>query len=434
MDRMEPLYGILLLVLAILIIVAIMSFYQRIVKKSKEGKMVVFANMWDFALVIISCISLVVYLFWSDENMIVKYSLLAFSASCFTTSIVWSFLVNLNIKYGIYSVLVKFLTIILVIHIILLIGNFGEQRKTTKKVKKGGKWIDVPLTEEEQRKVDKEWKEKEEKYRQEYAKNKAVLLSIIGGTVLFKAALESHNANQEKTKQMIENGKTKKLVFTFLATFLLVFGYGYANITSAEDEVSKIEIHAQSDYQLSSDGLVSEKQLNTESTYVKDATPIKNVTPKTEIHAQSDYQLSSDGLVLEKWLNTESTHINMEGDVVLSKVTKIGEKAFQDLENIETVKFSNKLEHIGYNAFFGCVKLTAVTIPENVTFIGGDAFSVCYNLKTITFKGNRTELEHDIFYRALLDTIYVPAESIEWYKTSEYLGYYDEDGIIKPIK
>lgn len=293
-----------LLILAFLVVIPIISFYQKTVKRSKEGKMVVFANMWDFALVILSCISLVVYLFWGDENIIIKFCLLALSVSCFTTSIVWSFLINLNTKYGIYSALTKILTIILVIHIILLFGHYGNKRQTTKKVKKGGKWIDVPLTKEEQRKADRKYQEEEEKYRQEYAKNKAVLLSIIGGTVLFKAALENHNANQEKTKQMIENGKTKKLVFTFLATFLLVFGYGYANITSAEDEVSNIEIHA-----------------------------------------QSDYQLSSDGLVLEKWLNTESTYVDMERDIVLSKIIKIGDDAFQEFDNIETIKFSNKLEH-----------------------------------------------------------------------------------------
>lgn len=434
---------ILLLILAFLVVIPIISFYQKAVKRSEEGKMVVFANMWDFALVILSCILLILFFLSDllfDKNIIIKFCLLALSASCFTTSIVWSFLINLNTKYGIYSALTKILTIILVIHIMLLFGHYGNKRQTTKKVKKDGKWTDVPLTKEEQRKADKKYQEEEEKYRQEYAKNKAVLLSIIGGTVLFKAALESHNANQEKTKQMIENGKTKRLVFTFLTTFLLVFGYSYLNAIPVQDETSvgettpKTEIHAQSEYQLSSDGLVSEKQLNTESTYVKDATPVKNVTPKTEIHAQSDYQLSSDGLVLEKWLNIESTRIDMERDIVLSKIIKIGDDAFQDLENIETVKFSDKLEYIGSSAFFGCVKLTAVTIPKNVTFIGGGAFDVCHNLKTIIFKGNRTELEHDIFYRSLLDTIYVPAESIEWYKTSEHLKYYDEEGIIRSIK
>ncbi|GIM60688.1 hypothetical protein CAPN008_07380 [Capnocytophaga canis] len=440
MDKYDTLYQFLLLGLAIIVIIAVIYFYRKVVKKTNEGKMVVFANNWDFALTIVSCISLVVYWLWDDEDMMVKYSILAFSVSCFATSIVWSFLVNLSIKYGVYSALVKFLTIILIIHIILLMGNYGMKPETTKKVTKNGKTKIVPLTKAEQREAIQKWEKQKEGFRQSIIENKALLLSIIGGTLLFKAALERHNANQEKTKQMIENGKTKKLVFTFLTTFLLVFGYSYPNAIPVQDETSvgeitpKTEIHAQSEYQLSSDELVSEKQLNTESTYVKDETFVKDETPKTEIHAQSDYQLSSDGLVLEKWLNTESTYVDMAGDVVLSKITKIGEDAFQGLENLETIKFSDKLKYIGEDAFDNCIKLTAVTIPENVTLIGGGAFDVCHNLKTIIFKGNRTELEHDVFHRSLLEAIYVPAESIEWYKTSEYLKYYDEEGIIKPIK
>ncbi len=74
------------------------------------------------------------------------------------------------------------------------------------------------------------------------------------------------------------------------------------------------------------------------------------------------------------------------GGVILgNKLTTIGNKAFKNCSNIDSVTFPNTLTAIGDNAFEGCTSIQSVVIPSNVTSIGGYAFYNCSALKTLRF-------------------------------------------------
>ena len=136
-------------------------------------------------------------------------------------------------------------------------------------------------------------------------------------------------------------------------------------------------------------------------------------------------------------------------------VTEIGDEAFNYCQALTEATIGNGVTSIGTTAFYYCDKLTSISIPDATTSIGGSAFSNCFalrdvtigngiisikgsafsycgNLKSVTIKATTPPtLNYEAFYRTGLSHIYVPAESVDAYKTatnwSEYASY------IKPI-
>lgn len=142
------------------------------------------------------------------------------------------------------------------------------------------------------------------------------------------------------------------------------------------------------------------------------------------------------------------------GTLCLSaKLTQIEESAFNGCkftgtlnlpESIKTIgygafwsnKFSgeviipDKTETIGNSAFASCTELERVIFGENVSRIGSYAIRGCVKLKTLTFKGlTPPSLTCYEFFGssngpANLETIYVPGEALEIYKSKwgSYVG------------
>ena len=96
----------------------------------------------------------------------------------------------------------------------------------------------------------------------------------------------------------------------------------------------------------------------------------------------TDYTLSSDKLTLTKWKNTSIKDIDMESDALLSKITKIGDNAFNS-STIESIIFPETLKTIGKSAFATCIQLNKIEFNNNLTEIGEDAFSSCTTLSTV---------------------------------------------------
>ena len=189
------------------------------------------------------------------------------------------------------------------------------------------------------------------------------------------------------------------------------------------------------------------------------------------------YVVSPDGTTLMKWFNTEVTSIDMQSDKVLSKITKItaqfgpsekltsvvlpnsletigdcafigsalssitfpnsltsiGGEAFAVCTSLSSITFPNSLTTIGDHAFSKCSTLTSVTIPKNVTNIGGAFYNT--NLKTIIFEGEippTTSYGSFIDSGSSLETIYVPAGSIDRYKNAEGFKEYADKIKAKP--
>ena len=70
------------------------------------------------------------------------------------------------------------------------------------------------------------------------------------------------------------------------------------------------------------------------------------------------------------------------------KVTRIGQNAFRENNNIFRVEISDNIERIDLYAFNRANNMESLVIGKNVTNIGNYSFWHCGNLKSVTFKNN----------------------------------------------
>ena len=99
-------------------------------------------------------------------------------------------------------------------------------------------------------------------------------------------------------------------------------------------------------------------------------------------------------------------------------VTTIGDGVCQDCSGLTSVTIPDNVTSIGRYAFAWCESLTSVTIPDSVTSIGDLAF-VTAGLTSVTVKATTPpSLGNNPFNNTNNCPIYVPAESVNAYKTT----------------
>ena len=125
-----------------------------------------------------------------------------------------------------------------------------------------------------------------------------------------------------------------------------------------------------------------------------------------------------------------------------SGITKIGAYSFFGCSALTSLTIPNSVVAISGYAFSSCSALTSVTIPNSVESIGEYAFSYCRGLTSLTIPDTVKSLGYGVFYNcssltsvtiqattppslgssAFTNTnncpIYVPAESVDAYKTA----------------
>ena len=127
--------------------------------------------------------------------------------------------------------------------------------------------------------------------------------------------------------------------------------------------------------------------------------------------------------------------------VIPGSVTSIGNSAFEDCTGLTSCTIGSGVEIIGYNAFYGCSGLTSIDIPNSVTSIDDSAFYQCYGLTSCTIGSGVENIGYDAFrdctgltsikilattpptvsgysFRNTVCPIYVPAESVDTYKSA----------------
>lgn len=101
-------------------------------------------------------------------------------------------------------------------------------------------------------------------------------------------------------------------------------------------------------------------------------------------------------------------------------VTVIHQDAFCDCDSLTTVALPSTLTTLERGVFFQCDNLQEVTIPAFVTNIGQYSFMDCPRLRTVYNYALKPQRVSEIFSEGNNITVYVPAESVELYRNSEY--------------
>lgn len=90
-------------------------------------------------------------------------------------------------------------------------------------------------------------------------------------------------------------------------------------------------------------------------------------------------------------------------------VTNLGEGAFSDCGNLESVSFGVGLKTIGERAFDGCYSLSDVTLPGGLSSIGAWAFYGCFMIRTITIPNTVKAIGTTAFGGCSIENATVPA-------------------------
>ena len=102
------------------------------------------------------------------------------------------------------------------------------------------------------------------------------------------------------------------------------------------------------------------------------------------------------------------------------EVTSIGYSAFYACSGLTSLDIPNSVTSIGISAFNGCSGLTSIDIPNSVTSIGSTAFGACRGLTSIkVYALTPPTLETKVFESTNSCPIYVPAQSVDAYKTAD---------------
>ena len=104
-------------------------------------------------------------------------------------------------------------------------------------------------------------------------------------------------------------------------------------------------------------------------------------------------------------------------------VTSIGDDAFRGCWNLTAITIPASVTSIGDYTFSNCSSLTSITIPESVTSIGYGAFSGCRSLTDITCEAKTPPTLEGSYVFYLVNKsipLYVPAGSVEAYKSAQY--------------
>lgn len=113
--------------------------------------------------------------------------------------------------------------------------------------------------------------------------------------------------------------------------------------------------------------------------------------------------------------------INVE---IPSSVTSIEQYAFQYCDKMSSIIIPSSVTSIGSYAFVSCHSISSIIIPSSVTYIGSYAFYICDILSSVTVESSiPPTIGTGIFGNTRLEVIYVPAESVDTYKSASGWSY-----------
>ncbi len=121
------------------------------------------------------------------------------------------------------------------------------------------------------------------------------------------------------------------------------------------------------------------------------------------------------------WLDYNG-HIRFTEIVIPDSVTTIGDSAFSDCKELNSISIGNGVTAIGNSAFSRCTSLTEITIPGSVTTIGDSAFSDCKELNSISIGNGVTAIGNSAFSRCTSLTEIIIPDSVTTIGSSAFFG------------
>ena len=163
---------------------------------------------------------------------------------------------------------------------------------------------------------------------------------------------------------------------------------------------------------------------STGSYLVSSCPSLRSITIPSNLTTVGDQAFAIMGSLQKAIVPNGITSINFSQDPSLryvkfpNSVTDIGR--FYQCYSLKDVIIPPNVTEIKNNAFYSCYSLESITIPAGVTSIGSSAFSYCYSLYTVIMLPTTppTLGNSSVFSTSRQQHIYVPAESVEAYKTA----------------
>ena len=80
-----------------------------------------------------------------------------------------------------------------------------------------------------------------------------------------------------------------------------------------------------------------------------------------------------------------------------SDITTIGDSAFKDCSNLQTIKLPDSVTSIGDYAFRSCSSLISIAISDSIAEIGTNVFQNCSSLTSVTIPNSVTSIGNSVF-------------------------------------
>lgn len=102
--------------------------------------------------------------------------------------------------------------------------------------------------------------------------------------------------------------------------------------------------------------------------------------------------------------------LSLKSIIIPDNVTSIGESAFAACRNLQYVKFPRNMTSIGSQAFSSCELLKNVDVPDGITSIEGSSFSGCLSLQSVNLPNSLTTIKGGAFDNCLfLESVIIPS-------------------------
>ena len=146
---------------------------------------------------------------------------------------------------------------------------------------------------------------------------------------------------------------------------------------------------------------------------------------KWYLYSDGELNITGFGNMVDISSSTGSPWYNKSELVSLIKIddgiTNIGDYAFSNLHNVESVIIPNSVKVLGVAAFFNCWKLKTLTISEGIIEIKRGAFEQCYQLEKIYLPKSLMSIGDEVF-RGCSSLVSITVDADNEYYSSDEIG------------